>query len=110
MVIQKNLPRHRTALQQLGDELDVSTDYRWVVNDVAEHAIGNDPNVRRWLFDSVRKPRQVEHFRIRYSASVFHVHLIASEQVLRTRYDARLVGGNDYAGDVPLRVAIDHPN
>jgi len=80
----------RLDLQELGDGLDLNTDYRWVLDDVAAPAMAASPHVRRWLFDAVRKQRQVEHFRAAYGASVFHLHLNAPEGVLRARYERRL--------------------
>ena len=93
----------RTSLQNLGDELDRQTDYRWLLDDVASTAFAASPAQRRWLVDAVRKHRQVEHFRASYGIAVLHVHLCASEAVLRGRYANR--------GDAtPYDVAIQHEN
>lgn len=100
----------RTALQEVGDALDVETDYRWVVDSVATPAISGNPNVARWLLDSVRKQRQVSHFKSSYGDKVFHVHLTASESSLQERYDSRISGGGEYAGNTPYQIAILHPN
>lgn len=81
----------RLELQELGDALDLQTDYRWVVDSVALPAMVAEPSTRRWLFDAVRKKRQVEHFRAAFGASVFHLHLNAPEDVLRARYERRLL-------------------
>lgn len=81
----------RLDLQELGDALDVQTDYRWVVDSVARPAMAVEPGTRRWLFDAVRKKRQVEHFRAAFGAAVFHLHLNAPEDVLRSRYEQRLM-------------------
>jgi hypothetical protein len=39
---------------------------------------------------SVRKKRQVEHFRAAFADRVFHLHLNGPEDVLRGRYERRL--------------------
>lgn len=111
-----DLARHRgkgtdrTSLQCLGDQLDQDTDYLWLVDDVATAAINAEPTVHKWLLDSVRKKRQVEQFRMRFSASVFHAHLTAPEIVLKQRYDSRLSAGGEYLGNVPYEIAVNHPN
>jgi predicted kinase len=99
----------RRALQELGDALDLRTDYLWLIDDVASPQVEAEPDHARWLLDSVRKKRQIEHFRSRFS-HVVHVHLTATEEVLRARYDARLAAGGEYEGGTPYDVAIAHPN
>ena len=99
----------RRDLQELGDSLDLSTDYLWLIDDVASPQIEAAPDHAHWLLDSVRKERQVEHFRSRFP-HVVHVHLTATEEVLRARYDARLAAGGEYEGSTPYDVAIGHPN
>lgn len=81
----------RLDLQELGDALDLQTGYRWVVDSVARPAMAAEPGRKRWLFDSVRKKRQVEHFRAAFGAAAFHLHLDAPEDVLRARYEQRLL-------------------
>jgi adenylosuccinate synthase len=95
----------RMALQDLGDRLDVETDYRWVIDDVTVPALAAAPDVDRWLLDAARKPRQVEHFRNAFGSSVRHVHLTAPEPVLIERYTTRMM-----PGDTPYEVAVLHPN
>lgn len=91
----------RRQLQELGDRLDEETDYHWIVDPVAVLALERDPDVNSWLVDAVRKKRQVESFRERFGALIRHVHLTASEEVLRSRYMEK---GSDYDA------AIAHPN
>lgn len=86
---QRSLAGERTGLQDLGDELDRLTDYRWLLDEVAKPGLAALPEQRRWLVDAVRKHRQVEHFRAAYGDAVLHVHLNASEEVLRRRYAER---------------------
>src|SRR5256885_10800615 len=61
----RGLTPDRQTLQEVGDRLDIETDYRWLVDEVAAPAIASNPNQARWLVDAVRKHRQVEHFRNR---------------------------------------------
>lgn len=91
----------RRQLQELGDHLDVKTGYHWIVDLVAVQALNGTPGVKNWLVDAVRKKRQVELFRERFGSLVRHVHLTASEEVLRSRYAEK---GEDYDA------AIVHPN
>jgi adenylosuccinate synthase len=91
----------RRQLQELGDRLDEETDYRWIVDPVAIQAIRSSPETENWLVDAVRKKRQVELFRERFGSLIRHVHLTASENVLRSRYAEK---GGDYDA------AIAHPN
>lgn len=91
----------RPLLQRKGDELDVTTDYLWVVEPVTTTAIADSPNHTKWLFDAVRKKRQVEHFRCFFGAAVAHVHLTAPEATLFKRSQ---LSKHDYARDTR------HPN
>lgn len=102
-------PTGRRDLQELGDNLDAQTDYRWVVDDVAAPAMAASPNTSMWLFDAVRKRRQIEHFRERFGARVFHLHLDAPEGVLRERYERRLHDkGEPLVGAYDRAVAHDN--
>jgi hypothetical protein len=100
----------RTDLQCLGDKLDEETDYRWLIDDVARPLIEGSPMHERWLLDSVRKLRQVQHFRDAFSNQVCHVHLTAPEALLRQRYETRLKQGASHGGVTPYDVAVAHPN
>ena len=107
---ERGLAASRTSLQNLGDELDVATDYRWVVDEVARPAIEASPNQRLWLVDAVRKERQVAHFRNAFGNRVLHVHLHADEDVIRTRYEARRASLDEQADATPYEVAVHHEN
>lgn len=100
-------PPNRLELVRLGDELDVATDYAWVVSEVAVPALRAEPTADKWIFDSVRKRKQVEHFRSQFPDSVFHVHFYASEQILRERFY-----GRNKQSDIKMIYdeAIDTPN
>lgn len=79
----------RSVFTQLGDSLDDETNFQWVVDQVALPALASDPTHKYWVFDSVRKRLQVEHFRTALPDAIFHVHLTASEEVLQDRFDRR---------------------
>ena len=60
----------RLILQDLGDSLDVATDYRWLIDDFARPAIELNPDQGRWIVDAVRKTRQIQHFREAFGDAV----------------------------------------
>ncbi len=99
----------RTNLQKTGDRLDDESDFKWLIDDVAVPAIAANPDNDRWLLDSARKRRQVEHFRNRFGRSVFHVHLTAPEPIIEARYNDRLLAG-DEVGNIAYAAAIAHAN
>jgi cytidylate kinase len=100
----------RQTLQELGDRLDVETDYRWLIDDVANPAISAEAKQARWLVDAVRKRRQIEHFRDKFPQQILHVHLTADEAVLRERYNVRLRAGDHGVGEKSYETAIRHAN
>jgi hypothetical protein len=104
------LEETRQNLQNLGDQLDAATDFRWLIDHVAVPIIESMPTIDYWLLDSVRKKRQVEHFISTFGSSVSHVHLTASEAVLQQRYSWRQSAGDDYLGSISYEVAVDHAN
>ena len=103
-------PITRSTLQKIGDDLDEETDFRWPIERVAMPTLTAAPTGGSWLLDSVRKPRQVQHFREQYGDAVIHAHLIAEENVLEDRYERRRASGGDYSQDVSYQIAIQHPN
>lgn len=100
----------RRTLQMLGDSLDDTTDFAWLVDDVAVPMIEGEPGQRLWLLDSVRKARQVQHFRTRFLDDVLHVHVVAPEEELRRRYEERVKKGGEYEGGTPYDEAVSHSN
>lgn len=110
LAAKQGLGNERPILQRLGDDLDVLTDYRWLIDEVAKSTIQSRPEVSRWLLDSVRKQRQVEHFREQFGASVLHVHLTAPEDILRQRYESRAASAGNNQEATPYELAIGHPN
>lgn len=96
-----DIAQTRLRLQETGDELDKQTDFRWVVDPVATSAVSDTPDASVWIFDAVRKRRQVEHFRERFGSAIVHVHLMAPDGVLLIRSG---LTETTYQG------AIAHPN
>lgn len=95
----------KQQLQNLGDSLDIETDYAWIVVDVAVPSITASPEYKYWLLDAVRKCRQVEHFRNQFGQAIRHIHLSAPEETLRQRYNERAK-----PDDTPYEDVIRHPN
>ena len=100
----------RSGLQERGDGLDEATDYKWVLDAVAMPAMAAYPEHKRWLVDAVRKERQVEHFRAEFGLAVLHVHLTATEPVLRQRYESRANALGATGDTTPYDAAIAHSN
>jgi adenylosuccinate synthase len=101
----------RTSLQDLGDQLDEETDFRWLLDDVIVPALTEKANVDRWIVDAVRKPEQVRHIRkMPGGPVVLHVHLTAPEAVLESRYEARRALQPQNMDSIPYHVAMEHPN
>jgi len=103
------LSESRTNLQRTGDRLDSETDFKWLIHNVAAPAIAAFPDGDRWLLDSVRKKRQVDHFRDHFGNSVFHAHLVAPESIIEARYNKRMSAGGE-VGNVAYAAAIVHAN
>lgn len=99
----------REDLQEVGDRLDLQTDYRWVIDDIAVPAMTQKPTATHWLLDAVRKERQVEHFRGHFRV-VFHAHLVAPEAVLKSRYENRRATLPDPELEPLYEEAIQHPS
>lgn len=106
----RGLEISRANLQKVGDELDSQTDYRWLVSEIAAPRIASTPDQNRWLIDAVRKGRQIEHFRAAFGPEVLHVHVWASEEVLKDRYYRRHAAGESHEGSTSYGEAIAHPN
>ncbi|EIU1301262.1 AAA family ATPase [Pseudomonas aeruginosa] len=103
-LVARSMPIDRHHLQELGDDLDAATDFSWIIESVARPSIDAQPHIDNWILDSVRKPRQIELFRLNYVESIRHVHVVAPESVLQRRYAERGVGLTQY------QVNISHPN
>jgi cytidylate kinase len=101
----------RTSLQDLSDQLDEETDFRWLLDDVIVPALSEKANVDRWIVDAVRKPEQVRHIRqMAGGPVVLHIHLTAPEPVLEQRYQARRALQPQNLDSIPYHGAVNHPN
>ena len=107
---QQGLGVDRQTLQEIGDRLDADTDYRWLIDDVAVPTFEASPLHERWLVDSVRKRRQLDHFRDKFGRRVLHVHLTAPEKELRRRYKERLTDAGHNEGSTTYADAVAHSN
>ena len=97
----------RLGLVRLGDQLDVETDFSWVVTELTIPALIASPKRTRWLFDSVRKRKQVEHFRAHLPDSVYHLHLTAPDLILKGRFTSRALPSDE---TTTYEAAIDTNN
>lgn len=86
---QRGIDPTRLRLVELGDQLDLETDYRWVVDHVAIPSMNEAPAQRYWIFDSARKRKQVRHFKEALPDSVCHIHFTAPDEILTSRYESR---------------------
>jgi adenylosuccinate synthase len=83
----------RRALQRAGERLDRDTQGRWVGDALArrieeiEGAQGLAAGL--YVLDAVRIPGQVQAIRASFGSSVHHIHLTASEALLRERWARR---------------------
>ncbi len=82
----------RLALQAAGEALDGATKGVWVVESLARE-LQTDPADSVVVVDAVRIPEQVEALRRAYGGLVVHIHLTASDEELRRRYN-RITKGN----------------
>jgi adenylosuccinate synthase len=78
--------KNRELLQELGRSLDGDTNGHWIVEEL-EKAI-EDSSSTAFVVDAVRTPEQVRAIRERF-ARVTHIHLVASDSVLRERFKIR---------------------
>nr|WP_262381016.1 MULTISPECIES: AAA family ATPase [unclassified Pseudomonas] len=104
-LVARNERCDRHNLQEFGDSLDRSTNFSWLIESVAKPAIHSQPDVDNWLLDAVRKPRQLELFRLNFGGAVMHVHIVAAESVLQKRYAER---GPSHLAE--YQASVGHPN
>ncbi len=94
-LITKKLPKtkdERRALQLAGQRLDRQDGGQWVgeaLQRVVDDSSGNETPSGLFVVDSVRILGQVDAIREAYAADVHHVHLTATEEELRARYEGR---------------------
>jgi cytidylate kinase len=78
----------RLDLQEIGDLLDQETNGKWIA-DVAKSQIAASQLNSKWVLDSVRRDFQVTGFRDQFGSQIFHVHLIAPQRLLKSRFHQR---------------------
>ena len=105
----RGLKPDRQTLTEIGDALDVDTDFSWVVSPVTSNAINQYTSINRWVFDSVRKKKQVQSFRTTYPNAVKHIYFDADERILQTRYEQRMRRNPD-KDNQDYKKAISTPN
>jgi adenylosuccinate synthase len=94
-LIKQQLPKvkdERGALQRAGEKLDKADGGNWVKDALARFIeAANEGSTPRGLFviDSVRIRGQVAAVREAFGSAVHHIHLTASEPILRDRYAKR---------------------
>ena len=86
---QRSMVVSRENLQAIGDSLDNETDCSWLVNEVVVPWLNRNSEHSRWIIDSVRKKRQVEHFSAKFGDGSQHVHITAEERIVRQRFEMR---------------------
>lgn len=96
----------RPNLTKIGDKLDETTDFKWVITEILTPLLEKTSGQNFWVFDSVRKVRQVEHFKTEFGSNVFHVHFTASEKELKLRYEKRQAEGNTRDDNILYEDAI----
>ena len=89
----RSVPSERGPLQEAGEDLDRTTDGKWVADALATRAttLADDVVV---VVDAVRIAKQVEHLRKAFGVRVWHVHLTASHDILSARFMSRKEKGD----------------
>ena len=80
--------RSRIALQDLGDELDRSTEGTWVL-DGLRLMLEDEVTTTNVVVDSVKIQEQIDAIRDAYPSSVTHIHMTAPLDTLASRYEIR---------------------
>ncbi|KYP13499.1 adenylosuccinate synthetase [Flavihumibacter sp. CACIAM 22H1] len=82
-------PGDRSFLQEGGAALDKIDGGKWVLDFFQEQFKLSREDDRLFVIDSVRIASQIQHFRKAYNHIVFHIHLLASPEILKERYMQR---------------------
>jgi adenylosuccinate synthase len=96
LLIRASGSEDRETLIKLGDQLDIETSGKWVLEQFLAET-GGAPEENIWLVDAVRTLDQVAHFREKFGKRIVHVHLTAPIGVLRERYAARDAALKEFA-------------
>ncbi|WP_122550047.1 ATP-binding protein [Pseudomonas viridiflava] len=84
----KNQPVTRKELQELGDSLDIETNYGWLAERISKDKIKNSNN-KRWIIDCVRKAQQISSHKDFFGTAIIHIHITADPETLKARYLSR---------------------
>lgn len=82
----KEVKSERRALQRAGDVLDRDTNGEWIAQAVASklQSLPEDCSI---VIGAVRIKKQIDALRRAFGSRVVHIHLTASEEELRSRYE-----------------------
>ena len=83
-----DIHEERADLQTAGASLDAATNGRWVAEDVSAAAVTQSDDVIL-VVDAIRIPAQISAFREIFGPRVVHIHLLAPDTALETRYRER---------------------
>ncbi len=83
----QQLPVERAALQRYGQQLDKQTGGRWVVDGLSPTIANLDTGIV--IIDSIRIAEQLDALRHVFGRRLVHVHLLAPQDILESRYQAR---------------------
>jgi len=100
----------REILQEIGDRLDVETDFNWLVTDVAVPQIVAQQDQQFWFVDSVRKPEQIDRFSEVFPGKVLHCHVTAPDSVLKSRMQVRDESDGSFSYEKDYAKHVTHPN
>lgn len=81
----QSIASERAALQAYGEKLDKQTNGRWVCDDFIQ-AVKPFPETAVVILDALRMRGQIDAIRQAFGQQVFHIHLKANYEELRTRY------------------------
>jgi len=94
--IKRNKSPNRIDLQKFGEKMDKETSGDWIVQESQEIINSEIDKGRGIIIDSVRIRDQIKSFRRSYGYSVFHVHLLANSNDIKSRYLKRPEANKNY--------------
>ncbi len=100
----------RELLQEISDRLDLETDFKWLVVDVAVPQMAKRRRQEFWFVDNVRKFEQVDMFSKAFPGQILHCHITAPEDVLKSRLLNRSVVDGNIPYEETIEERITHPN
>jgi adenylosuccinate synthase len=106
------IPKERRSLQEFGMRLDKETSSEWILEGLMQF-IEENPNVPGFVVDAVRMQEQIDIIRKKFGRRVVHVHLIAPQEELASRYltrekaKIRELKSYEEASENPVEAAVD---